>query len=1220
MKRSSGIGEPSRQPDFNYASGHEPLLRRALVRLGIWKDRNRPLPNPENVAHGVAGRSCVYFLFIPSREGTGRYLVAKFDEDSRSSREWSAVQDLRQLDNPPEVVLPLMGNEPDDRVIIFPAVEGMSGHIKCLPLLDLFDKQLEKNPKNLSVALDKLFDVLGMYYQSEPGAARFAKEGDLIRWASAYPNLEDPKIINSIYSTAYKHWPSIDWRSTERFTLPETDQSVLNPFPSMQAMLRERTGPIMLSRIHGDLNLTNVIVALTQKFSPKRVFVIDIANSEPNKIQATDFAKMETEIWRQLAASGKPESIDDLLKELVVARNFLDGRSLQSPLELSAAMNGALIVVNHLRRFAKHHLKPSRNPGHSYLLEDYFRSMYFASLNALKFEDVRESRATSGAMILSAALSLEFIRDVESGLYSPGSTQDRWPPPRSIKKKDRVYSGSKIQKNLEPLLANPYPMPANFTGRHSERATLSDWLRFGPEPISVLTAIGGMGKSAVAWAWLLQDVLGKEMPGTAHRHSPRYAIPKEERPEGALWFSFYEPGATFNAFLDKALGYTRSSGSGTDSKVVSLIEALQERKFVLVLDGFERELVAYAKFNWSYQNDDIDIAPEYRDCIDPLAAKFLRTICSLPAHSKVLITSRLLPKVLEGHDSNPLAGCQHHALEGLTLNDAVEFFQAQGIKASSSEIAEACEPYGGHPLTLRLLSGMILHDSEKPGDLSKAHQFDPIANLRQRRRHVLEQSYNSLRSEDRELLSRIACFRFSSNFDSISAASPAASSGSIRAGIRTLDDRGFLFIDRSAGRFSLHPVIKLYAYARLTAKREVHELLSSYFERFPVPESVSGVEDLSTLIECYDHTLRSGRPDDAWKLFPILIERFLYYQLGEYQLATELLRELLPQGEEGAPILSKVEDQGGCFSILGVIRSRMGQPSRAIRLGERALQLYSSVEAKSDMAIQFGNLSNDYLKMGRIREAQEALEERLRLAQEIGNLHSEMTARQELGRVLIYRGCYSEALEEIMRAREHWRVSSSPHAHHGLSLTEAFLALRFLFVGDAEGALRHAIESRRNAQLERNIIQSEWLTGLAMVQISKEESNLLRAEEHLSEAMRRCRRIRLVEFEPEIMLALAVLYRERGERRLSFTSAEDSLSVAEECEYRLQQAEAHIFLAEMAIAMRNTEVARHEAELARVLAKGDRAGYDYKRVLDLVDKILRLVRAPESLDPTKGAV
>jgi hypothetical protein len=36
--------------------------------------------------------------------------------------------------------------------------------------------------------------------------------------------------------------------------------------------------------------------------------------------------------------------------------------------------------------------------------------------------------------------------------------------------------------------------------------------------------------------------------------------------------------------------------------------------------------------------------------------------------------------------------------------DAVAFFQAQGIRGAEAEIRQACERYGCHPLSLRLLA------------------------------------------------------------------------------------------------------------------------------------------------------------------------------------------------------------------------------------------------------------------------------------------------------------------------------------------------------------------------------------------------------------------------------------------------------------------------------------------------------------------------------------
>jgi TIR domain-containing protein len=80
------------------------------------------------------------------------------------------------------------------------------------------------------------------------------------------------------------------------------------------------------------------------------------------------------------------------------------------------------------------------------------------------------------------------------------------------------------------FLAHPYPMPPGFTGRVTERAMLDRWLSADPEhPLLSLQALGGFGKSALAWHWLTHDVKPASWPRVA------------------LW-SFYEGDASFDRF------------------------------------------------------------------------------------------------------------------------------------------------------------------------------------------------------------------------------------------------------------------------------------------------------------------------------------------------------------------------------------------------------------------------------------------------------------------------------------------------------------------------------------------------------------------------------------------------------------------------------------------------------------------------------------------------
>ncbi len=56
-------------------------------------------------------------------------------------------------------------------------------------------------------------------------------------------------------------------------------------------------------------------------------------------------------------------------------------------------------------------------------------------------------------------------------------------------------------------LKHPYPMPPNFTGCVDERKMLTDWLNNdGQNRLFIIRALGGFGKSALAWHWLTHDV------------------------------------------------------------------------------------------------------------------------------------------------------------------------------------------------------------------------------------------------------------------------------------------------------------------------------------------------------------------------------------------------------------------------------------------------------------------------------------------------------------------------------------------------------------------------------------------------------------------------------------------------------------------------------------------------------------------------------------------
>ena len=142
---------------------------------------------------------------------------------------------------------------------------------------------------------------------------------------------------------------------------------------------------------------------------------------------------------------------------------------------------------------------------------------------------------------------------------------------------------------------------------------------------------------------------------------------------------------------------------------------------------------------------------------------------------------------------------------------------------------------------------------------------------------------------------------------------------------------------------------------------------------------------------------------------------------------------------------------------------------------------------------------------------------------------------------------------------------------------------------------------------ERDIIRAEWLLGAAYRGLG----NLTEAETHLHEAITRCRRINLVELEADILLEIARTSRQsavggrqskskEGLINQATTLAAEALEIADRSQYRLNQADIHLFLAQLALDEGDKDKARAEAEIAK-----ERASCGYKPTFDKTEKFLK---------------
>lgn len=483
-----------------------------------------------------------------------------------------------------------------------------------------------------------------------------------------------------------------------------------------------------------------------------------------------------------------------------------------------------------------------------------------------------------------------------------------------------------------PYYAHPYLLSGSgFVGRRAELAQLDAWAQ-ASEPLLIVEAIGGAGKSALAWDWA-QTHLSTTLP----------------RRDGVIWWSFYESNATMGTFLARALAYL-SERSEEDCARLSrpqqeeqLLTLLAQRKVVLVLDGLERLLVAYHRMDAS-RLADAAVEAQPRGCTDPRDGAFLRALTRCAA-SKILITSRLVPTDLQDRAGQLLQGVRQLSLYGLTAEDAIALMEQVGVLGSHELMRTFLSQFGDHALLVQVLAGRIRAYRPAPGDFDRWYQEEgrhiqlDARDLTARQASVLDAALVDLDPAIFRFLCQMAAFRYPVDYAALVALNPfteplrgeaappsrpldsgeeqarydaEAALARLHQALSELEERGLIQWDRAHNRYDLHPVVRAFAYGRLEDKPATFARLRSYFEALPTEDfaQVQDVADLRRTLEIYHTLVESGLMNDACELYQGRFSDVLLYQLGAYTTIVEMVTPLFPGGFAMLPALARPESQG----------------------------------------------------------------------------------------------------------------------------------------------------------------------------------------------------------------------------------------------------------------------------------------------------------------------
>jgi hypothetical protein len=317
-----------------------------------------------------------------------------------------------------------------------------------------------------------------------------------------------------------------------------------------------------------------------------------------------------------------------------------------------------------------------------------------------------------------------------------------------------------------------------FIGRQAQLQLLNSWAQ-AADPTSVLLfeAIGGTGKSMLTWEWT-----------TKHAANVRGDW------AGRFWYSFYEKGAVMRGFCQQALAYmTRQpleafeKKSTAEMRVVLLAE-LRKKPWLLILDGLERVLVAYHRIDAAEVRDE-ELNRPTDNILDRNACDAIRDedtdllrVLAAAAPSKILISSRLIPRVLLNQAGLPIPGVTPPLkLPGLEDADAEELLRCCDVKGTSADIRYYLKTYcDNHPLVICVLAGLINSPGSHRGNCD-TWAADPAygaklnlasLDLIQSRNHILQAAMEALEPASRQLLSTLALLSGAADYETVAAFNP----------------------------------------------------------------------------------------------------------------------------------------------------------------------------------------------------------------------------------------------------------------------------------------------------------------------------------------------------------------------------------------------------------------------------------------------------------------
>lgn len=634
-----------------------------------------------------------------------------------------------------------------------------------------------------------------------------------------------------------------------------------------------------------------------------------------------------------------------------------------------------------------------------------------------------------------------------------------------------------------PYVVHPYGFVGVPIGRENEFAFLNEQFLFVGPAIVVLRAIGGNGKTSVAWEWLRRI-----------SNSPQASF------SGIIWWSFYEADASYERFLAHCLAYLEKRPLAEVSRMSRRAREEAIRKFcvvhkiLVIFDGLERELVAYSDNYYATMvhsaDSKLNTDTTERECANPWLSQFLKNATDW--NISILVTTRLLPTELEGT-------AKIRDLEGLTpelgerLWRSVHHSQTPLDKNLESVLlGNVLKQLDGNPLAIKILAATVASDPKAGGNLEKwldqhGYQLRGLYDrISQHSTHILAFAMHGLGQIERLILELASCCYSRVPVSVVKACLNRNNENSeaerIDTALKTLQNRHLLGITNQGDtqKLYLHPLVS-GAVRDGTPRDKLMNTMLNMRDHFrqaieeESPPSASNISDdsvnlLYIAIQLQDYA-------DAAKVLESGLANQLLHRHSDQRRTTDVLSPILVTAIQN--LSSQHSEIAYIYNVLGISSRFLGEVQRSERAFDAMIRVSSEANILHGLTAAYYNGSSTARASGKLGLMFDLLVKAIRLTYRKASFQSEFDLAKSitfLGRAYLIVGKTDDAIAALKHARQLFakleRSDEKPSIYcfnetpkHFAGVVNAYDAECHVRLGDTESARKLATQAMESARV-----------------------------------------------------------------------------------------------------------------------------------------------------------